>query len=260
MKYHASSLSFPTLSVLLPLFTMMALLSGCTQTLLIQQAPTQQSQPANLMVENEQQEWRKLSFTLVWPEGEPLAFSPHTLIAEQILAPVINTHDDAIGLWRFHRRANRNDKGGGHRFSFLYYTDTKSAEMIHSQVLDNPLTQWLIEQELIEKVTFELIGGDAASRMEKTSDTHWPMEIQRSWPYFIMGVSQTWLMLVTEISDLDKLSGEISFSELLSHYKGVNQRLTTMWQDHGQHAYLHHLNAIFGYVPLKIKTTTLRAY
>ncbi len=244
--------------MLTSMLIVVVLLSGCSPMLLIQNGPVVNSLPANLQVEAEQQGWWQLRFQLVWPEGEPLEFSRHALIAEQILAPIINKYDSTIGLWRFHRRANRDS--AGHQFSFIFYTDASTAAEMNLQVLDNPLTKWLKQRALIESVHFVAVSGQNPSRLEQTSDQHWPLAIQRSWPYFIMGVSQTWLVLVQELSAQQKLSGEIGYSELLNHYKEVNQSLTGLWKVHGQHAYLHHLNAIFGYESLKIKTNSWSSF
>ena len=35
-------------------------------------------------------------------------------------------------------------------------------------------------------------------------------------------------------------------------YREVNEAITRSWQKEGRHALLHHLNAIFGYEPIKI--------
>ena len=87
-----------------------------------------------------------------------------------------------------------------------------------------------------------------------------PIEIQRSWPYFIMGSSQTWLMLVQELSAENKLEGEVDYPSLLLHYKEVDTRLNAQWRDYGRHAYLHHLNAIFGYQPVLIRSSELKTF
>jgi hypothetical protein len=42
--------------------------------------------------------------------------------------------------------------------------------------------------------------------------------------------------------------------------RGVDERVTTLWRDHGQHVYLHHLNALFGYQPLVIRETNLKRF
>ena len=41
-----------------------------------------------------------------------------------------------------------------------------------------------------------------------------------------------------------------SLKEMRILYSRVNDEITEVWQKKGRHAYLHHLNAIFGYEPL----------
>ena len=67
-------------------------------------------------------------------------------------------------------------------------------------------------------------------------------------------------MLVQEISAEEPLSGEVSYPELLAHYRRVDTKLNSQWRDYGQHAYLHHLNAIFGYQPVRIKSSDLQTF
>jgi hypothetical protein len=40
----------------------------------------------------------------------------------------------------------------------------------------------------------------------------------------------------------------------------VNDRVSALWRGHGQHVYLHHLNALFGYAPLVIRETNLKRF
>jgi hypothetical protein len=92
-----------------------------------------------------------------------------------------------------------------------------------------------------------------------TSDAAWPPEIQASWPWFIMGVSQTWLSLIKQVTAEQPIQ-EPSPEALLDYYASVNDRVTALWRDYGQHAYLHHLNALFGYEPLVIRETNLKRF
>ena len=57
---------------------------------------------------------------------------------------------------------------------------------------EKPFTQWLRSQNMIEATRFSRRTREELARLEDTSDQEWPVEIQRSWPYFIMGVSQSW--------------------------------------------------------------------
>jgi hypothetical protein len=75
-----------------------------------------------------------------------------------------------------------------------------------------------------------------------------------------MGTSQAWLMQVQELSAQNALVGEVEYPAMLLHYQDVDARLNAQWREFGQHAYLHHLNAVFGYQPLVIRSSEVRAF
>ena len=234
------------------------LLAACAPTLHIEQAAQLEPTKAKLQAEQAGRFWWQLRFKLTWPEDEHPDFSRHLLIAEQILVPVLVQHQQQMPLWRFHRRAGRDTTG--HQFSLLFYASEDTAQQINEQVLDNPLTGWLVAQRMIEATTFQRRSKEELGRLENTSDASWPMEIQRSWPYFIMGASQSWLTQVQELSAEHAVPQQVDYTALLEHYQSVDEKLSNQWRDHGQHAYLHHLSAIYGYQPIKIKSTTLRTF
>ncbi|MEP1469393.1 MAG: hypothetical protein ABJK25_00315 [Halieaceae bacterium] len=234
------------------------MLSACSTTIPID--PPSQYAPTAASLDEEQPErfWWQFRFKLKWPNGEAPRFSDHLLIADQIIAPVLNQYEEELGLWRFHRRAGRDD--AGHQLSLIFYTDEEAANAISASMNEKALTQWLESKELIEATRFSRRTQTELAHLEDTSDSAWPLEIQRSWPYFIMGVSQTWLLMVQELSARDPLPAEADYNALISHYEAVDGELTNQWRDFGQHAYLHHLSAVFGYQPLKLRSTELRSF
>ena len=66
-----------------------------------------------------------------------------------------------------------------------------------------------------------------------------------------MGVSQMWLNLIAQVAG-DNLRSDppLSIEEIEAFYKQVNQTVTDLWQKQGRHAFMHHLNALFGYEPM----------
>lgn len=234
------------------------LLAACTPALQVQPAATFQPNAAPLDAEQPERYWWQLRFRLIWPDDEPPDFSAHLLIAEQLLMPVIIENQAELPLWRFHRRAGRSDSGN--QFSLIFFSDKATATHINEQILSDPLTQWLLDSKAIDKVRFAQRSPEDLGRLELTSDPEWPIEIQRSWPYFIMGASQAWLMLVQELSQADALEGEVDYATMLQHYQTVDSRLNDQWRRYGQHAYLHHLSATFGYQPLQIRSTQLKNF
>jgi hypothetical protein len=234
------------------------LLAACAPALQVEPSATFEPVPAVLGAEQPDRYWWQLRFRLAWPEDEAPDFSQHLLIAEQLLLPVIIENQAQLPLWRFHRRAGRGD--AGHQFSLIFFSDKATATRINDEIQAAALTQWLLDRNMIEKVRFAQRSPEELGRLELTSDPEWPMDVQRSWPYFIMGASQTWIMMVQELSQQDALEGEVDYAALLKHYQRVDSRLNTQWQSYGQHAYLHHLSAIFGYQPLLIRSSELRTF
>lgn len=234
------------------------LLAACAPAL--QVAPSAPFEPHAAVIGAEQPDryWWQLRFRLAWPEDEAPDFSQHLLIAEQLLLPVLVENQAQLPLWRFHRRAGRGD--AGNQFSLIFYSDEATADRINQQVQADALTQWLLHHKMIEKVRFAQRSPAELGRLELTSDPEWPLDIQRSWPYFIMGASQTWILLVQQISRQEALAGDVNYPALLQHYRNVDARLNKQWQSYGQHAYLHHLSAIFGYQPLQIRSSELRTF
>ncbi len=245
-------------SLRLCLLIAIVLLAACTPALHVEPVATFTPEAAALDAEQAQRYWWQVRFRLIWPEDEQPDFSAHLLIAEQILLPVIMENQADMPLWRFHRRAGRGDSGN--QFSLIFYADKATATRIDAEIAAAPLTQWLLDNRLIDKVRFAQRSPEELGRLELTSDPEWPIEIQRSWPYFIMGASQTWLMLVQELSQENLLEGDVDYPALLAHYQQVDARLNSQWQRYGQHAYLHHLSATFGYQPLQIRSTTLKTF
>ena len=235
-----------------------ALLSTACSTVQVGSAPTYTPTAASLEAEQPDRFWWQFRFKLQWPDGESPDFSRHLLIADQVISPVLVEHAENISLWRFHRRAARDQ--AGHQLSLIFYADKATADAIAMSINGKPLTQWLRSQDMIEATRFNRRTREELAGLEDTSDPVWPIEIQRSWPYFIMGVSQTWLVMVQELSAKDPLSGEVDYNAFLAHYQAVDRQLTTQWRDFGQHAYLHHLSAVFGYQPLKLRNTELRTF
>jgi hypothetical protein len=234
------------------------LLVACAPALQVQTLDTYKPKAAEMDAQQDDRFWWQLRFRLVWPDDQAPDFSQHLLIAEQLLLPAIVENEADLPLWRFHRRAGRGDSGN--QFSLIFYADKTTATRINEQVQSAALTQWLLDRNMIDKVRFAQRSPDELGRLELTSDPEWPLDIQRSWPYFAMGASQTWIMLVQELSQANPIEGEVNYPALLDHYKRVDSRLNTQWQKYGQHAYLHHLSAIFGYQPLLIRSSELRTF
>ena len=193
--------------------------------------------------------WWSARFHIQWPQEEEPAWHMDLLIAHKIVAPVLLQYKDRIRLWRFHRRAVRDSTG--HQFSFIFYASAETAYQIFDMLRSNAfLTKMAYSGRIIEGV-YDNPDRIAKPRIKDTSDPNWPSSVQKSWPYFIMGVSQMWLNLIAEtVADLPTADASLSLDEYEKLYKEVNATITSLWEINGRHAFLHHLNALFGYEPL----------
>jgi hypothetical protein len=79
--------------------------------------------------------------------------------------------------------------------------------------------------------------------------------MQRAWPAFIMGVSQTWLDLIAEVERSRRWPPGLD-----ARWRAITAELDRIWQEEGGHALLHHLNAVFGYRQVVVTTRGLMRF
>ena len=192
--------------------------------------------------------WWQADFSLVWPEEEEPPLYLDALLANEVVAPVLQAHRPQIRLWRFHRRAARD--GAGHLFSFIFYSSPQTARELYVQLQQSSILQGLRDQGLLLKEHFDNTGRIEKPELSDTSDPHWSIAMQRTWPYYIMGASELWLGLVQE--QAKSMSLPKAIPELVEAYREIDDRVSAIWRKDGEHALLHHLNAIFGYTPVEV--------
>lgn len=223
------------------------LVAGCSSLGQIQPQVPKPLTPQTLS--QEERGWWGARFYILWPMDEEPSWHVDLILAHQIVLPVLQQYRDEIELWRFHRRAARDEYG--HRFSFLFYASPATAFDIMHALMNDPLLERLKYSGLVLEDVYDDPAVVAKPNIEDTSDPHWPDVVRRNWPYYIMGVSHMWLNMIAEIAaqqpDGDNFS---TISELVAFYQKVNASLSEMWREDGRHAFLHHLNALFGYEPL----------
>ncbi len=231
-------------------------LSACTRMVAVR-TPATDVAAGSTVVAPDGNDWWSITFRVNWDTEQTPNWHMDALLADQVCAPALAELGPQISLWRFHRRAA--DDKVGHRLSLLVYTDASTADRLYGHIRSASMLQWLESAQRVEHVSMEAVERQELPPIARTSDAAWPPEIQASWPWFIMGVSQTWLSLIREVTIERPLTAS-SPDELLEYYRGVNNDVTALWRDHGQHVYLHHLNALFGYQPLVIRETNLKRF
>jgi hypothetical protein len=197
--------------------------------------------------------WWYASFRINWHQDQEPSFNTDLLIAHRIISPVLDRQRQNIVMWRFHRRAAPDE--AGHRFSFIFYTSAANARKIYAEINSSTVLGRLKSDGVIEKLSFDDTGTVRRAGVEGTSDRSWSSPLQKAWPYFIMGASQTWLDLIAAYAG-DGPKEPFSTAEMLAFYDEVGTKIETTWKREGGHAFLHHLNALFGYGPLYLRDKT----
>lgn len=237
---------------MLSLLLLTAALGGCAVT-----APP--SDPAPALAPDAPAgvpQWWIVRVRMGWQDREQVAWHLDALLAEQVFAPVIRRLGPALPLWRFHRRAARDDTG--HQLRFQIYADAAVAERVIAALRTSAMLDALMRAGYVKQVILPT-APDGAS-VGATSDPAWPEPIQASWPHFAMGVSRNWLSLIEEVGAQLDAPPRGDLSALVEHYRQVNAQVDALWQTHAQHAWLHHLNALFGYRPLLLREQRLMRF
>lgn len=228
---------------------LLILASGCSTNRATPSLTTSSNIPYALK-DTKEASWWSYKFKITWPENKAPDGVFDLFLAHAVVAPVLSEHAADISYWRFHRRAARDE--AGHRFSFLFYCRPDAAFQIFEKLDESRFLKKAMAENFIERVTLDDYDYPRPASIKDTSDVNWPLELQRNWPSFIMGSSALWLGLISEYVEYDPdYSGSVS--ALLEKYREAERKITLMWRNDGQHALLHHLNAIFGYTPILIR-------
>ena len=228
--------------------TMIAIgLWGCTSPQPIGESSNirESSQPVSETLP-EGEGWWYARFHIDWPEDDEPRWYMGTLIGGEVIAPIFDKYYQDVHIWRIHRRASRD--GHGHVFSFIFYSTPQGAQRIYTAIENHAVVKSLLDSGRLTKVTTDDVTRINRPNLEDTSDSHWPDLVQKTWPAMAMGASRMWLDLVSELA-----SHESGIDGIDAKYKRVQSDITLIWREQGQHALLHHLNAIYAYQPLLIR-------
>lgn len=224
-----------------------ALLAGCTTA-----PPTEPARGAavfgNAGLEDGRYRWHTVCFRLPFDaDGRPV-WATDLVLADRVVAPALQAHAGEIPLWRFHRRAAHD--AAGHQFSALVYTTRATFADLRQRIEAAPAVATLHAAGRLARIVFDCRAAQRLPDVAATSDPSWDPALQRAWPHFIMGVSASWLTLIQQ------LAGEIppQTTDLTRAYAAIETRITEIWGAQGQHAFLHHLNGVYGYKPVLIDT------
>lgn len=213
------------------------IISGCASTPLVINSPQDQPIPA----ETSETGWWYARFRLHWPKDAEPTWHIDALLAHDIVSPILDTYRDQVKLWRFHRRAARD--GGGHQFSFIFYSSPNSTAKIYRAIESHETLKGLMADGTVERLIFDNTQKIEKPEIQDTSDPAWNEIIQKSWPLYIMGVSEMWLDMIKRLIVYNADKSEPR-KQLFQH---VHEGITKLWEHEGNHAFFHHLNALFAY-------------
>lgn len=166
-------------------------------------------------------------------------------LLDTVVRDFLSKNRTTINLWRFHRRFNTDE--AGHQFSFILYTTREVSETIESFVSGHEAIAVLQQAKLLRA----RVQRNDGSEIEATCDKSWPLSLQQAWPYYIMGTCQMVLDLMDRLRTSSRPPfNNTSINDYENYYAKLMAEVTSVWQNHGSHAFFHHINAIFGYVPL----------
>ncbi len=195
--------------------------------------------------------WWRISFSIDRPDPARTQWPLDLLIAHQVIAPVLVAYEQHLIAWRFHRRAANDETG--HRFSFIFYAHRDIADKVYAEVQKSPMLLVLKQARRVTGDSYSDTSQIARPLIDDTSDPSWSPDIKAAWPIYINGVSQMWLTLIDiHARQLAAGAQERSLEQLEALYARINDQITASWREEGQHALLHHLNAMFGYEPVLI--------
>lgn len=192
--------------------------------------------------------WWGCRFKMAWPPETEPDFAVDLLLANGVIGPVLK--EIRLPLWRVHRRAAPDLSG--HQFSFLFYSNARASADVAEKVSQNKILQKALAAQIVERFSCDDARQTGRPGLESMSDPNWSPRLQKHWPAFIMGVSSLWLGLIDEaLAGLPPHNGD--FTKLLEQVREAETEVTAIWYNEGQHAFFHHLSAIFGYEPLLIR-------
>lgn len=219
--------------------------AGCTAMHPVEPSPPAVTMPAP----DADHSWWVYRFRIDWPEEAPADMSVDLLLAHAVVKPHLERFAPRLTCWRFHRRATRD--AAGHQFSFLFYTDPQTADELYAALDSSAVLAQVRQKGLVTRIVKDDPHHPLRPGIADLSDPSWSPMLQRQWPAYIMGVSRLWLGLIDEAAA--QLPPELrDGDDLLSIYRKADEDISRLWFKEGQHAFLHHLSAVFGYRELLI--------
>ena len=213
--------------------------------------------PKNISKLSDSYKWYFYRFRLKYNFGKAPKWWLDLFIIDRIFRIIIKDKgiNYQVKLWRFHRRSGEDNTG--HQTTLACYTTGRDSVTIDNIIRSTPSFKLLSDGNLLREYFIEE-GGEY---IDGSGDGHWPIEIRQSWPYFIQGASESILEMLRLIIDgIWHMEDFDNILDIEEFYQKVNERLVHIWYSQGGHAYLHHLNALFGYEMTRVRQSILTSF
>lgn len=184
--------------------------------------------------------WHFINFKIKWDKKFPVNnFFVDLIIIDLIIYPLLEIFEQNLILWRIHRSATED----GHILRFIFYTSPEIAKDIYESMQRTKFYA-LVKENYVEEITQQ----EGSQGVEGAGDGSWPKEINRAWPYYIMGVSTMFLELIKEVKQ--SITDEVKEGGTEEYYKEIEKKIDELWFKYGCHSFIHHLSAVVGYKPM----------
>jgi len=195
--------------------------------------------------------WYSLNFNISLDRNQKPKTWIDIFIIDTIVREVVLQKKAEIKFWRIHRRWA--DDEHGHELTLDCFTNEEAASEIKSLINNSDYFKILQNRNLLQK--FEMVPADTESKTAIINDTGWPEPLKESWLHYINGCCEMFLNLIGVLkkdikTDINKTS---DISEIEKSCIELERKLTEIWKSHGNNAFFHHINAIFGYQQLRIQ-------
>lgn len=198
--------------------------------------------------------WYRINLKLKCKDISNPEFFVALAILDLLFVPAVKTFRKDLECWRFHWSSTNED---GHRLKLFFKTSHQKADEIIKFINSLDFCAFAKKEYLeTQEIKYEVFGQANNTKIEVISDEGWPEEIQKSWPYFIMGASDMVIALIEEVKkkQKDELNQDDK-TKLEEYYKKVEVDIALVWKGYGNHAFFHHLALLLGDKEIILGTT-----
>jgi len=160
------------------------------------------------------------------------------MIIDKTIRQLINQYGPNTN-WTFYRFAENkiNDINSSHGIQFKI--ENVTIHKIKKQIDKNNTINQLSENGYIQEINY----------YEKISiaDPVWPLEMRQNWHFLANGFCKFILGLIQYHIITNKVNLSNNIEDRICEYKEINKEISKLYNNWSNHAFFHHISAIFGY-------------